>query len=375
MVPVTITAPANEDLRVFVRATSHTAGHAHDGDRPHGWLLKSPRRELPKLIRGFRPGTLAYSTFEGGLRINSGSSGEVVLYYVAPEFSGEEVITVATEEANASQRTTATHHFSVKIPALVSLRSEPQEGVTLTGSTPEHPEVWSLEGAAAAALREAAATYRASQESDAGANGLPQLIARLAAYGYDFPLNADFDENPAGLHLPQAPEEIIVEDVSLSEGGLLDLDGRWTANQGHLGHRLGTHLDVRSRHLYVVPGPQRVRGSGPYRLVGRSAPRQRVAPPAEGYRLAVGDDRLTAPRGLAPFRDTDVRRDAEGNPVTGPEGQPLHYDAAARREMNELVKKVHFRRLELLIDALWNPAPGVRGVFATEGNHIHVQYD
>ncbi|MFN3650172.1 MAG: hypothetical protein ACK47B_11385 [Armatimonadota bacterium] len=375
LMPVVIRTEPNKALRIYITPTSSSGGHAHEGTRPHGWLLLSDRRGLPRPGKNARPGTNDYSTIERAFRVNSGKSGEVTIYYVAPEISGEEVITatVSDDDGNTDQ---ATHQVAVKVPDLISLWSDPQDGFTLYGVTNSHPENWYIAGNANVALRAAALKYRQLQENDSGTGALPALLSALADYGYDFPFNPPFGENPGGFHLPLSPEDIFVNDVSLTHGGLFDLDAGWTAQEGHKGHRTGHHLDIRSVHLYIPPQPKKGEGpKGPYRLVGRTAPNQRVLPPAEGYSQAVGDPRLSARKGLAPFRDSDTRRDASGNPVLGGDGQPLKYDAATRRKMNDLVKRVHFRRLALLIESLRVPADGVQGIFAMEGNHIHVQYD
>ena len=52
----------------------------------------------------------------------------------------------------------------------------------------------------------------------------------------------------------------------------------------------------------------------------------------------------------------------------------MHYTTSIRKKMNNLVKQIRARRLALLIDATQNPG-SVTGIFAKEGNHIHVQYE
>lgn len=217
---VRLTAPPSQKLRVYVQAVDRSGGHLHDDTpRPHGYLLTQDEDYPPLNTTTVAGGTFEFSTYEKPLVIKSGPSGTAVLYYVAPEISGEERIIVSTEAASPANRQVATNLVRVTVPALQPLL--PSSTITTVGICDAHPR------------------------SHFGTADMIQAVTALAANYFA----------ETGRRLP-------VNDMSLPQGGLFDIGpevvcdsvdkeygpfwGYGTAggHKNHFGHRVGTEVDI-----------------------------------------------------------------------------------------------------------------------------------
>jgi hypothetical protein len=138
------------------------------------------------------------------------ASGEVRFKFEAPEFAGTHTITATCETCSNK---TATKDVKVLVPDLVDLPSDTKK-----------PKTFELVGADSSTGKNHPDNhYFTTAARDTLVNG---VIPRLYKNGWGV---------------------VGVNDASLKDGGLFDLEGKWVTNGGHAEHRKGTEVDIRTR--------------------------------------------------------------------------------------------------------------------------------
>lgn len=210
---IEVRAAPGARLRAWVRAVPYSGGHRHGHRaRQHGWLRMEAqdRRSYPPLPGqpGFENGgTTLHGSYEDGVRIRTSRQGKAFLYYIAPELCGLEKVYVATE-AEPDRRRKVSLALEVRVPDLNALPGGPT--ISRKGSLARHP-------------------YNHF--------GTARLIQALEALAKNY-------RAQTGKPLP-------VNDMSLPHGGMYDFRREWTGP--HVGHRLGTEVDVGSTLTGLVP--------------------------------------------------------------------------------------------------------------------------
>lgn len=335
-----------------------SAGHDrnHDSPRPHGWLFQlttqqfldknDPNHVTTIVDPNSNPpidNTPKYAVATDGLggdkQTNSidvvtDQSGQAAFFYITPEISGAELITAVIQaQPSVAQEQL---QFEVRIAPDQSGKDLqnllPTTNLWIIGQTNAHNvNHWTAERMVSA-LTDLASTYTQYQAGDTGQGGLQQLINQLASIQnipatkgfsggrYDFPATdtpQTLRHSPP-LFVPQSPEPLLVNDISLNWGGLFDIAGDWSASAGHGGHRFGDNADLKSTHL--VTGDPRMSSNA----IG-------------DYRFANATDQIS-------------------------------------KTVYSLVTQIHLARINWLRQALQDIIVGnYGGSLAREGDHFHIQ--
>lgn len=132
----------------------------------------------------------------------SDANGEIKLTYQAGAFSGKETIIATCSECNSKE---ARHIVAVEVKGLTQLEPDAvtPASYTLRGSTQAHPS--------------------SHWFSRSAIDALNTLIRLFNVLGW----------RPVG-----------VNDASLSQGGSLDVPGRWVVGSNHAEHRIGEEVDI-----------------------------------------------------------------------------------------------------------------------------------
>jgi len=360
-VPLTVEGQPKATASVWIEADDESGGHVHGSARPHGWLVSGPRT----VIDQWSPNVGTYSHGLGDPLVLENFNGKTRIYYVAPGLGGREIIhlSVSCPTTHGIERTEVTRGVIVRAPGLTRLSAAQSPDLTVFGQTDQHPENDYGTPFALASVVAAAANYRQRQADDLELEG---WLSELADLRYDFPEDRPppfvsqgrgGDETLLHRHLPRDPDLMYVNDLSLRCGGLFDLAAPWWIAEGgknpksHFGHQDGSQIDVKTRHL-----------------TGRFAP----------YTVWLkGTARAGAVRNILEhlvIKDPgiDLRRNLLYDSRTESWTKRASKDL---RRMSQLVVSIRARRLRLLVNALAEPQPGVVGIFAPEGDHIHVQYE
>ncbi len=138
------------------------------------------------------------------------ASGEVRIKFEAPEFAGTHTITATCETCSNK---TATKDVKVLVPDLVALTAD--KGT---------PKTFELVGADSATGKNHPDSHYFT--AAAKLTLTTGVIPRLFNSGWGV---------------------VGVNDASLKDGGLFDLEGQWNTSGGHAEHRKGTEVDIRTR--------------------------------------------------------------------------------------------------------------------------------
>jgi len=349
--------PQRVSVRFWIAGNHSEAGHDasyHTPDSVHGWLYKDgdigvdddglPLNKTTKLSQAALGGSNQPDGYFGGteLIIDTEANGEARFGYVPAEVSGTDTITAEiVENGGVKESERAQKTVEVFVPGLVDMKALFNSGFRFFGVTDAHPRNWFATSSTVAALSAANLAYVAAQTSDTTIAAAVEVLDKL---GYDWINEFPSGRNPGGIITPKDPELISVNDMSLPKGGLFDAVSPGTFASPHGGHREGKHCDIKSVHL--VSGM-------PYVLTATTWDYPQ-------FKNAVGDSRLESAQW--PFRDEDS--------YVGANGKPTFYTDQIRKRMDHQVKIIHYRRLQLLLDALY----GQGGDFAPESNHIHVAF-
>lgn len=138
------------------------------------------------------------------------ANGEVSIKFEAAEFAGTHTITATCDTCSNK---TATKDVKVVVPDLVDLPSDTKK-----------PKTFELVGADSSTGKNHPDNhYFTTAARDTLVNG---VIPRLFKNGWGV---------------------VGVNDASLKDGGLFDLEGKWVTSGGHAEHRKGTEVDIRTR--------------------------------------------------------------------------------------------------------------------------------
>ena len=138
------------------------------------------------------------------------ANGEVSIKFEAAEFAGTHTITATCDTCSNK---TATKDVKVVVPDLVDLPSDTKK-----------PKTFELVGADSSTGKNHPDNhYFTTAARDTLVNG---VIPRLFKNGWGV---------------------VGVNDASLKDGGLFDLEGQWNTSGGHAEHRKGTEVDIRTR--------------------------------------------------------------------------------------------------------------------------------
>ena len=233
-----IKGPPDTQLRAYITPGADSAGHDHDlVGRRHGWLAPSYSNTgnfPPYLEYKHQPsfqsgGTTDYSSYDDPhpypananqyppvpTSFATDANGNAAVYYIAPEISGQDIVTISTNDPDPNARIIGTLPITIGVglPFGPFLETIDTEDVELTGATDTHYRPYYVTEAMNVAMTALAQNYCAQYQRD-----------------------------PTSLPSPLMP----VNDMSLIYGGLFDSDANWTGegNNGHLGHRLGLEVDI-----------------------------------------------------------------------------------------------------------------------------------
>ena len=330
-------------VNVTVQGADASGGHHHNpGNRPHGWVLTQAEYDADPDPAADIPAddgpSGAYDTDTYGMIVGANipteggltdSSGNMYIVYIAPEFSGTEMLT-ATLQLGSDPSSSVT--YDIKTPGFVDLTTFTDFPWQSCGATAAHPNCFWVLPKTVTEIRAAANKFASDQMTD---TTLQQAITELASYNlYDFPNNGPNSGLPI---VPKTPVLFFVNDCSLPWGGLFDIGPTNQYPTGlywaipHKGHRNGKQVDIKTAHLVGAAIPLNV-------IANNNMPN-----------AAIGDPRLVGSSGQSPFQNV-----------------PL----ATRKAMNVLVKQIQFRRLQLLHDALTAQNVG----FIKEGAHFHANF-
>jgi hypothetical protein len=196
-----------ENVNVYISSdvTPGSGGHAHDNNRPKGWLAETPAKITAQIQAGASQGS-------GILSGATDSSGAFAFTFGAEEASGEHRLTATCMGCSIP----ATSTVDVTIPDLMLLGVEPTS-YDLQGYTDWHP-----------------GNHYFSESA------IVKIINLAHAYRLDPTFNNQL---------------LIINDSSLVKGGVFDLGQDWTYKpNGHQGHRKGTVVDI--NNYRNGPSPQ-----------------------------------------------------------------------------------------------------------------------
>jgi hypothetical protein len=279
------------------------------------------------------------------LVIETDENGDAHFTYIPAEVAGIDTIKAEVVDPSGPARPDNSAELSVdvSVPGLLDMTTMTRLGFTLFGVTDSHPRNWFASPSSIPPLTAAIVKYASDQATD---RTIAAAIGILEKYGYDFVNEFPSSRSSGGTIVPREPETLFINDISLPKGGLFDeVPAQRIAqfHSPHAGHRNGNQYDLKTTHLFA---------QFPYDAQGKAASKNHTA---------VGDPRLE--RGEFPFTNH--------HSYVGPNGKPAFYDDKIRGKMNDEVKKIHHRRLELLLQAL-KTAGGTLTVETTP--HIHVSF-
>jgi hypothetical protein len=187
-------------VSIWSEVTPGSGGHAHDNNRPKGWLAETPADITAQIQAGASQGS-------GSLGGVTDSAGTFAFTFGAEEASGEHTITVTCDGCTNNPQSTT---IKVEIPGLMQLDADPLS-YELRGSTDGHPGNHYFSEAA-----------------------MVQIINLAFAYS----------------HSPSFNNQLLkINDSSLIKGGTFDVNLDWTSlTNVHGGHRVGIVVDINNYH-------------------------------------------------------------------------------------------------------------------------------
>ena len=233
LVSVQVIPPMSMSLSVVAASIDNGAGHSHAlGNRVHGWLADVWNvGSLPDNMTTLPLSEPGGSVDTTGIIVQTNSQGIGHFYYLPPEVSGRDLISVSVPAQPAIVPITAP--VDVGLPAQAFILLPASSMYEQIGNDPPNYHPMSHYGTpqAIASLEDAAGDYIAFQN---GSVKLQAIRLVLAAWNVSLPIDV--------LH---------INDISLPLGGLFDIHGDWSAE--HLSHRSGKEVDIRTNHLVGDP--------------------------------------------------------------------------------------------------------------------------